>query len=410
VHLSRILRPIAPLAAAAAVLLTPVDVDHHARIALAITVAMIVAWMVECLHPALVGFIGSFLFVAAGGVEFETAFGGFATATPWFLYGALLLFNAADRAGVIERLATHTPRLLARSFRLASVALIMLAYLLAFVIPSSLAKATILALFAAAWARQMPEERRALLTTILVLIAAYGAVSFGHADMPGGPRAIVRWDVAAAMALVAGVLVLARSAPNVDSVVGQSFPKPTLDVRVAAVIAVATGLWITTPIHRTPPELVGLAAGLACWLPGISRADRRQAVGADPLALLVAGTALSIPAVLIETKAVDALSRLWLTTNEFAWMLPRDVVAYWSTTAYRMCSPDEARPALPALDGIASAAGTRATWAYAGSTLLSLHQSPALVLAMSIGGCRARHVLMVGLLVLVAGSAVVMMF
>jgi len=80
--------------------------------ALIIAAAMIACWMLGVLHPALVGFIGCFLFVAIAGVEFESAFGGFGTETPWFFYGALLLSLAADRSGVIRGVraaSSHQP-------------------------------------------------------------------------------------------------------------------------------------------------------------------------------------------------------------------------------------------------------------------------------------------------------------
>ena len=144
------LRATAPLLGAVAVLLAPVDMEAQARSALAIAVAMILAWLAEFLHPGLVGFVGSFLFVATGDVEFETAFAGFATPTPWFLYGTLLLFAAADHAGVIGWLRARSPAVLKGSTPAAAAALIVIAYLLAWIVPASIAKATLLALLAAA--------------------------------------------------------------------------------------------------------------------------------------------------------------------------------------------------------------------------------------------------------------------
>jgi hypothetical protein len=228
--------------------------------------------------------------------------------------------------------------------------------------------------------------------------------------MPGGPGAIAGWDVALALALAAASVALSRSVATDDAPPAKGDSAAgRVEWRVALVVLAAVALWLTAPMHRATPELVGLAAGLACWLPGVAPAASRRHVTADPLALIFVGTALSIPAVLVETKAADVLVRFWLTTNESAGMLPH-TLAYWSTTAYRLFSPDAARPALPALDGIATPAGLPAVWAYASGTLLSLHQSPALALAMSIGGCRARQVVITGLLVLVAGTCVVMIF
>lgn len=406
------LRALVPVAGALAVLMAPIEMAGHARSALAIAVAMVLSWIVEVLHPAIVGFIGAFLFRATGDVDFETAFAGFGTATPWFLYGVLLLFSAVDRAGVLDRMGAATPRRLTASLPVAAVVLMALAYALTMVVPGSLARATMLAMLAVAWARRAPAAQVGARSVSLVLVATYSSVMFDHAEMPGGPEALVGWDVAAAIAVLVGAVVWlpARDAEAPGVRADATTGAPVLDLRIAALLAVAAALWLTAPLHRVPPDLVGLGAGLVCCLPGMNRAEGRSPATADPLALIVAGTALSIPAVLIETTAADALSHFWLTTQHAAAMLPQELVAYWSTTAYRLFSPETARVALPALDGVSSPNGAAATWAYAGGTLLSLHQSPALILGMSVGGCRARHVLAVGMCVLVAGSVVVLIF
>lgn len=401
------LRAAVPAVGALGVLLAPVEMEGHARSALAIAVAMILAWLVEFLHPGMVGFIGSFLFVATGDVEFEHAFAGFATTTPWFFYGVLLMFAAADRAGIIGALRRRSPPLLTRSTMAACIVLTVLAYLLSLVGASSLANAAILALLAAAWSP----------SGVPFLVAGYGAVACGHQGMPGGTLAITGFDVALAIALVAASLVMLRWRVVETTGITPNDARDRVEWQIAAVLGIAVALWLTSPFHRATPELVGLAAGLICWLPGIAPAGRSVTVPrpdersrtrsgqADPLALIFVGTAASIPAVLVETGASDVLLRLWLTANQSAAMLPHTLVAYWTTTLYRVFSPEAAQPALPALDSISTT-----TWAYAGSTLISLHQSPALALAMSVGGLRARDVLVTGVIVLVAGSIVVIVF
>jgi len=112
----------------------------------------------------------------------------------------------------------------------------------------------------------------------------------------------------------------------------------------------------------------------------------------------------------VETKAADALWQLWVNGNQGGGLLPGNLLAYWGTTAYRLFSPDGAEPALPSLVGPAGVLQSSAVWAYAGSTLLALHQSPAFIFGMSVGGIRAWQILAVGLLVLAAGSFIVVLF
>ena len=395
-----------PIVGAAVAAMAPFDMDHHARSALAIAVAMVLCWMTGVLHPAVVGFVGCFLFRATGDVEFDTAFAGFGTTTPWFLYGALLLFNSAERSGLIQWLGVHTPRLLVRSSMPAGLALIAASYLLAFIVPSSLARGTLVSMLALAWASQSLHPGTAA-TSALVLTGAYSATMFGHTDMPGGPGAVVGWDVAAAAAVLVALVWSTRSTADssaTGATVGVASP---LNVRTAAPIVVAAGLWATTSLHGIPPALVGLGAGLVSCLPGFAPQAGKGHSNPDPLAIILAGAAISIPVVLVETHAVDALTHLWLATNQHAGVLPDNLVAYWATTAYRLFSPDGAQPGLPALVG---PAGGAAAWAYAGSTILAMHQSPALIFGLSVAGFRGWQVLATGLSVLAAGSVVVMLF
>ncbi len=403
---SNVGRALVPVVGAAAVVFAPIEMDGHTRSAMAISVAMVLCWVTEVLHSAIVAFVGCFLFRATGDVEFDKAFGGFGTTTPWFLYGALLLFGAAERSGLIQWLGAHTPRPILRSTLTAGLALIAVSYLLALVVPSSLARGTLVSILAVAFAR----FRGSPGTGGLVLIATYSAAMFGHADMTGGPRSVIGWDVATALALLASVLWLStRSTAGAGGTITPDGAPITLDLRMATPVMIAAGFWATTPLHGIPPALVGLGAGLACCLPGFAPGAGSGSDNPDPLAIILAGAAISIPVVLMETRAVDAFTHLWLFSNQWAGGLPDDLVAYWTTTAYRLFSPDGAQPGLPAITGPAGDQESTAVWAYAGNTMLALHQSPALIFGLSVGGFRAWQVLAVGLAVLAAGSVVVMM-
>lgn len=402
-------RSLVPIVGAAVVALAPVDMDGHARSAVAIAVAMVLCWMANVLHPAIVGFIGCFLFRATGDVDFDTAFGGFGSTTPWFLYGTLLLFSTAERSGLIQWLGAHTPRPVVRSTITAGLALIAVAYVLAFLVPSSLARGTLGAMLAVAWARQSLHPGAAV-TSGLVLTATYSAAMFGPADLPVGSLPIIGWDLAAAAALLIALVWSTRSATDAGATrVPDALAPIALDLKAAAPVATAAALWATTSLHGISPALVGLGAGLACCLPGFAPRAEPGSTNPDPLAIILSGAAISIPLVLVETKAVDALTHFWLIANQWAGVLPDQLVSYWATTAYRLFSPDGALPGLPPMTGPAGGQVSGAVWAYAGSTMLALHQSPALILGLSVGGFRAGQILAAGLAVLAVGSIVVML-
>src|SRR5258705_12744035 len=67
--------------------------------AIAIPVFMVVYWIFEPIDRGIFALIGCYLFWALGVAEFETAFASFANSTPWFLFGAVLMGEAAARSG-----------------------------------------------------------------------------------------------------------------------------------------------------------------------------------------------------------------------------------------------------------------------------------------------------------------------
>ena len=83
--------------------------------------------------------IGCFLFWALGIAEFETAFAGFANDTPWFLFGAMLMGEAASRSGVARRIGYLVMRLLGTSYSRLLLSVIAIVLILNFMVPSGLA-------------------------------------------------------------------------------------------------------------------------------------------------------------------------------------------------------------------------------------------------------------------------------
>src|SRR3989304_5535418 len=94
----------------------PLSLDDTVQHALAITVFMILSWITEALDASLTGIIGSFLFWALGVAPFNIAFGGFATDTPWFLFGAILFGSMATKSGLARRIAFLIMRQLGNNY------------------------------------------------------------------------------------------------------------------------------------------------------------------------------------------------------------------------------------------------------------------------------------------------------
>src|SRR5918992_4089329 len=115
-----------PLSKAVAVLLTlvvpvaiwfaPLDIEPHAQRALAVASFMIGSWISHSLDHGIAGIIGCYLFWTLGVVRFQSAFGGFAETTPWFLFAAIMFGLMATKSGLARRMAYWVMRAVGHSY------------------------------------------------------------------------------------------------------------------------------------------------------------------------------------------------------------------------------------------------------------------------------------------------------
>src|SRR6266446_6894009 len=134
----------APLAVLA-LWFAPTHDDPAAQHAIAISALMIILWATEAMDYALTGFIGVFLFWALGVAEFERAFSGFSNETSWFLLGAILIGAMANKSGMAQRIAYSILTRLGTPFSRLLPAFIVVDFLMPSLVPSGIARDTILA-------------------------------------------------------------------------------------------------------------------------------------------------------------------------------------------------------------------------------------------------------------------------
>src|SRR5499426_1394120 len=127
----------------------PLNLEPKAQHAIAITLFMILAWATEIMDHGLTGLIGCYLFWALKIVSFDIAFSGFANHTPWFLMGAILFGTMASKSGLARRLAYSVTLRIGTSYSRLLLALIIADFLLTFLVPSGMARVTIMAAVAA---------------------------------------------------------------------------------------------------------------------------------------------------------------------------------------------------------------------------------------------------------------------
>src|SRR6266853_6241972 len=123
----------------------PLHIEPVARHGLAITSFMLLAWITEAIEYALAGLIGCYLYWALRVVPFNVAFSGFATDTPWFLFGALLFGAMASKSGLARRIAFTVMQRVGNTYPRILLGLIVTDFALTFIIPSGIARVVIMA-------------------------------------------------------------------------------------------------------------------------------------------------------------------------------------------------------------------------------------------------------------------------
>lgn len=396
-------RTVPLLVATAAGILTfalPLGLEPAGRWSLAIASWMVLAFLLDALNPMLVAFLGCFLFWASAAVSFDDAFAGFGTEVPWFLYGVLILVSAARTTGVTGKLASFLP---AGSFATASAVLVVSGLLLGLVIPSSIARAVILVLLALGLAAKLDGRASTSRRLPLVVVASYAAAVLG-ADGSTAPTPPFAWRVVTMLVViaVAAAFIKPSESPLPD--------EPRMaegSGRVGLLLAITAIAWATTSLHGISPAMIGLAAGLLVVFPGFRPSGVEPQ--SDSLAVVVAGAAISVPLVLVETKAAAALAGAlqgWVSAA--ASLLPVKAVIYAGYVVATLFGPPAtvvggADATLAATTGLS--AGALVWLATCASTAkLALYQSPALIIGASVGGFTTRDVLKFGVVLAIVGA------
>src|SRR5580704_10888838 len=168
-----------------AIWFAPLDLTGQVKHGFAILAFMVIAWITEAAEFALAGFIGCFLFWALGVVKFDVAFSGFADATAWFLFAAMLIGLVASKSGLARRLAYAVMLRVGVTYPRILLGLIITDFLLTFIVPSGLARVVILASIALALIEAFQAPRGSNIARGMFLILTYTGNIFDKMILAG---------------------------------------------------------------------------------------------------------------------------------------------------------------------------------------------------------------------------------
>lgn len=437
VNIGRVLCVLVPLI----LWFAPINIEAAAKHGLAITLFMIVAWITDAIDYALAGFIGCYLYWALGVVSFGVAFSGFATDTPWFLYGAGLFGVVATKTGLARRIAFVVMQRVGNTYSRILLGLIITDFLLTFIIPSGIARVVVMAAIALGLAEAFDVGPGSNIGRAMFLIITYSAGIFdkmiiagaasitarGAIEKVGGVEVLwSRWFFAYLPCDLITILIawrltmwlyppekvsFAREAGYLEGEIRKMGGWTRLEKKAALLILLAIGLWLTDFLHHISPSIIGLGVGLAAVLPGIGVLTAEDMKRMNPLPVFFVAAAVSMGEVLTQTKGLDLL-----TNAVLAWMEPMltstmatTLALYWSAFVYHIFLASEVSmlgTSVPVLMNFAKTHGldplqVGMIWTFGSGGKIFAYQSTVLIVGMSYGYFNSKDLLRLGALLTV---------
>ena len=427
----------------------PLNLEPKAHHALAITLFMILSWATEVLDPGLTGLTGCYLFWALGVVSFDLAFSGFANDTPWFLMGAILFGTMASKSGLARRLAYQVTLRVGTNYSRLLLALILSDFLLTPLVPSGMARVTIMAAIAIGLTEAFGLGVGSNVGRGMFLILTYTAGVFdktiiagaaaitgrGSMESVGGVQVLwSQWlvaflPIAIITILAAWLLTLKMYPPEVASLPGgKQYLRDELskagrwtlsEKKSLALMLGAVVLWSTDFIHHISPSMIGLGIGLLAVMPFMRILGIEDLKKLNFLQLFYVAAAIGMGNVLSATKGLAVLTNSVLAglepllSNSF--LAP--IALYWTGFVYHLFLASEISmlaTSTPLLMEFAKEHGLSALklgmlWVFASSGKIFVYQSAVLIVGYGYGYFRARDILWMGLLMSVVDSLLLLL-
>jgi anion transporter len=432
------------LAVPSALWFLPFNLEARAQHAIAISVFMILAWATEILDHGLTGLIGCYLFWALRIVKFDVAFSGFADDTPWFLLGAILFGTMAAKSGLAKRLAYLVTIRVGTSYSRLLLALILTDFLMTFLVPSGMARVTIMATVALGLMGAFGLGPGSNVGRGMFLILTYTAGVFDKSIIAGAAaitgRGIIegvghaevlwsQWLVAylpsdIVTILVAWRLTLWLYPPEVASLPGgiqhlkDELRKAGLwspmEKKSLALMLLAITFWATDFLHHIPSSMIGLGIGLVGALPALGVLAIEDVKKLNFLQLFFVAAAVSMGKVLSATNGLQVLTNI-----VFSWLEPlldkpllSTLGLYWTGFVYHLFLANEISmlgTSTPLLMQFAATHGLSPLklgmlWVFSSGGKIFVYQSGVLVIGYAYGYFRAKDILRLGLIMSLVDS------
>lgn len=230
----------------------------------------------------------------------EVAFGGFATAGLWLVFGGLVLAAAIEVTGLGRRFARPVVGWLGGSHRRVVYGTIAVTLALAFLVPAAMGRIVILVPIYRALIQELGYPAGGRGGVGIMLAVTFGSFLPSFAILPAnlpnmvllgametiygqsisyGAYFVLHFPVLGALKALLLAELICQLFPAEAARAGEAIPDAPLgpwtpaEQRLLAVLVFALGLWATDWLHGIAPGWVALLAGLLCLLPGVGVLD-----------------------------------------------------------------------------------------------------------------------------------------
>jgi solute carrier family 13 (sodium-dependent dicarboxylate transporter), member 2/3/5 len=192
-----------------------------------------------------------------------------------------------------------------------------------------------------------------------------------------------------------------------------------LEIKAAALMLLAVGLWVTDFLHHIPAPMVGLGVGLLAIMPRVGVLDTKDVRSINFLPIFFVAAAVGLSNVLAQTKALDVVTGVLfdLMKPYITGSAGSTMVLYWSAFLYHIVIGNEIAmlsTSLPILMTYARQHGIDPltlgmVWTFGAGPKLFIYESAVLVVGYSYGYFSNKDMLKIGAVLSVATALILLL-
>jgi len=250
-------------------------------------------WATGLLPEYLTGLIFFALAMILGAAPATTVFAGFGSSAFWLVLSGFVLGIAIRKTGLAERVARALTARLSGSYPRLVAGVVLLAYALAFVMPSNMGRIAVLMPIVLAVADRAGLAQGSRGRTGLALAVGFGTFMLSVSILPANvPNLVLAGSIETAygirltylpylllhapvlgllkgLFLVGCICLLFPDRPRAANPSGAAGPLTPDERRLALLLGATLLLWLTDSVHGISPAWIGLAAACVCLLPRV---------------------------------------------------------------------------------------------------------------------------------------------